>query len=91
MAYLFICMITDSWFKGPTFQICIILCPECDFPTVYSLPIVGWVLIAIYWDGSLEYIGDGVGNQANAHTGPPTKKVGVPRKKLFQIYCSLWK
>lgn len=53
--------------------------PECLLPTVYSLSIVGCVLIAMYCLGFLEYIGDGMGSHANAHTGPPTKNVGTAK------------
>lgn len=57
--------------------------PEYLFPTVYSFSIVGCVLIATYCVGFLVYIGDGIGNHANAHTGPPTKNVGTAKATLW--------
>lgn len=57
--------------------------PEYLFPTVYSFSIVGCVLIATYCVGFFVYIGDGIGNHANAHTGPPTKNVGTAKTALF--------
>ncbi|EZA52993.1 hypothetical protein X777_07170 [Ooceraea biroi] len=38
---------------------------------------VGCVLTATYCIGFFVYIGDGMGDHANAHTGPPTKNVGT--------------
>jgi len=52
---------------------------ECLSPTLYLSSIVGCVLIAMYCVGFLEYIGDGMGNHANAHIGPPTKNVGTAK------------
>lgn len=56
--------------------------PEYLFPTAYLLSIVGCVLIAIYCVGFLQYIGNGMGNHANAHIGPPTKNVGTAKITL---------
>lgn len=56
--------------------------PEYLFPTVYFFSIEGCVLIATYCVGFLVYIGDGIGNHANAHTGPPTKNVGTAKTAL---------
>lgn len=56
---------------------------EYFFPTVYLLSIVGCVLIATYCVGFLVYIGDGIGNHAKAHIGPPTKNIGRSKTKSY--------
>lgn len=53
-------------------------------PTIYLLSIVECVLIATYCVGFLIYIGDGIGNHANAHIGPPTKNMGT--SKVISIF-----